>query len=439
MAKAKYIGGAVRYEPNPPDEGGQRPLFYVSSPKDDEDRAEAEIQKLVATRARKQRMAELGISEDQISGKTSTERSEPNPKRYLVDQETGRIDVAPDGDGEYTYKDALLVSASIKGKTGQFDDAVSLINAAKALSEGSGPKTEDEKTKEFWVDEGGTIYHDPENGELTLSEARAVSQSRQRALVSRSEDVITPDKLELMKRDLRDEITGRLGEELREVKRGLTPAESEAPFSISSNGGIEMNPKAKLSLSDYFLYELIKREKNPLYKDAQGNTLPLPEYLEVGRFHREEERKDQRNAALVGLFETGKKELPPLIAALKNIAPSKEAEGAMEKGGWSAKGEPKTGLKTSHCPQCGEEISYVRSPSLVNCPKCKELVFFGTPEQLKEIRERFGGEPRREESSTSSEAMDEGTSEQLGGEPRTEEQESPTSSEATDEATSREP
>lgn len=116
----------------------------------------------------------------------------------------------------------------------------------------------------------------------------------------------------------------------------------------------------------------------------------------------------------------------------------------MEKGGWGAKGEPKTGLKTSQCPQCGEEISYASTPTLVNCPKCGALDFFGTPEQLKAIREQLGGELRREEqvSPTAVEATPEATperpeaiEEQLGGEPRTEEQESPTSSEATDEAT----
>ena len=102
-----------------------------------------------------------------------------NPKRYLVDPETGKIDIDEE-EGEYTYKDALLLSASIKGKGGQFEDAINLINAAKTLGEGSKPKT-DEKPKEFYVDpQTGVIIHDPENGECTLSEARAISQSMQR-------------------------------------------------------------------------------------------------------------------------------------------------------------------------------------------------------------------------------------------------------------------
>lgn len=99
-----------------------------------------------------------------------------NPKRYLVDPGTGKIDVV-DEEGEYTYKDALLVSSSIRAKGGHYEDAVGLINAAKALTEGTKTSVEDKK-KEFYVDDDGIIHHDPENGELTLSEARAVSQSK---------------------------------------------------------------------------------------------------------------------------------------------------------------------------------------------------------------------------------------------------------------------
>ena len=42
---------------------------------------------------------------------------EPNPKRYVVDSETGKIDIDEE-EGEYTRKDALLLSASIKGTGG---------------------------------------------------------------------------------------------------------------------------------------------------------------------------------------------------------------------------------------------------------------------------------------------------------------------------------
>lgn len=118
----------------------------------------------------RERVTKLGNKKE---GKPTSQ----NPKRYLVDPETGRIDVDEEN-GEYTYKDALLTSSSIKGKSGQYDDAVALINAAKTLAEGTSKAAPEEKKKEFFVDDEGIIHHDPENGELTLSEARAVSQSK---------------------------------------------------------------------------------------------------------------------------------------------------------------------------------------------------------------------------------------------------------------------
>ena len=110
-----------------------------------------------------------------LEGTKKEEKAPENPKRYLVDPQSGRIDVVDDG--EYTYKDALAVSASIKGKAGDYDGAINLINAAKTLAEGTKLQPE-EKKKEFYIDDEGVIHHDPENGEFTLSEARAVSQSK---------------------------------------------------------------------------------------------------------------------------------------------------------------------------------------------------------------------------------------------------------------------
>ena len=106
-------------------------------------------------------------------------QGEQAPKRYTVDPETGKIDVDEE-EGEYTQKDAMMVSASIKGKSGQFDAAIDLITAAKALVSDNQSNVS-EKPKEFYVDpESGVIIKDSENGEYTLSEARTISQSLQK-------------------------------------------------------------------------------------------------------------------------------------------------------------------------------------------------------------------------------------------------------------------
>jgi len=121
-------------------------------------------------------LAKLDERIDKIRGKKGEMTpAGRNLKRYLVDPETGKIDIDEE-EGDYTYKDALLLSASVKGKGGHFEEAINLIKTVMDLGEGK--KQTDEKPKEFYVDpQTAVIIHDPENGEYTLSEARAISQS----------------------------------------------------------------------------------------------------------------------------------------------------------------------------------------------------------------------------------------------------------------------
>ena len=125
-------------------------------------------------------LAKLDERIDKIRGLNGEKASAGrNLKRYLVDPETGKIDIDEE-EGDYNYKDALLLSASVKGKGGHFEEAINLIKTVTALSEGKKTQT-DERPKEFYVDpQTGVIVLDPENGECTLSEARTISQSIQR-------------------------------------------------------------------------------------------------------------------------------------------------------------------------------------------------------------------------------------------------------------------
>ena len=125
-------------------------------------------------------LAKLDERIDKIRGKKGEMTpAGRNLKRYLVDPETGKIDIDEE-EGDYTYKDALLLSASVKGKGGHFEEAINLIKTVTALGEGKKTQT-DERPKEFYVDpQTAVIIHDAENGEYTLSEARAISQSMQR-------------------------------------------------------------------------------------------------------------------------------------------------------------------------------------------------------------------------------------------------------------------
>ncbi len=148
-----------------------------------------ELEKNEIRGARKELL--LGKIRERIDTATKqvTTTTPPNPKRYIVDPETGRIGVDEE-EGEYTYKDAVLVSVSIKGKGGQYDDAINLINLVKTLAQEDQAKTT-EKPKEYYVEsETGIIVHDPDNGEYTLSEARTISQSLQKG--TRTGDKLPP-------------------------------------------------------------------------------------------------------------------------------------------------------------------------------------------------------------------------------------------------------
>jgi len=360
---------------------------------------------------RKQLLSELkpeGIKPEGMEGK-SMER-ETNPKRYLVDPESGAISVDEEG-GEYTYKDALLVSASIKGKRGEYDSAIQLITALKELSKGSKPEEgeREKKAKEWYVDDDtGIIVHDPENGEMTLSEARTVSQSRQRALVPRTEEIMTPEKLELMKRDIRDETNKTVQEEMNKLHKVLAPKDEEQPFSLDSDGKIELNPKARLGVTEFMLYQLIKnQQQDRLYKDNEGNVLPLPGWLEVRKFDREQKRLDEKNAAITTLIEEGKKQLPKFGEALKNMATSKETAEAMKGGGWLGEGEgKKEEPKQTPCAHCHKNITYSALPSIIPCPHCGELNILGSSEQREQLMTQLGVvEGKQREEALSKEAV----------------------------------
>lgn len=406
--KTKYVGtGVIRYDPTSASEPPEGKLVVIGSPNKDEDEVEHELMKLEKQRTRKKRMQEAGITEEKSPAQPPGAQT---GKRYLVDPTTGVITPVEDGEGEYTYKDALLMSASLKGSHGDYGAAIELIKAAQELASkpaGAGDERSapPQPKKGFYVDNDGIIHHDAENGELSLSEARAISMSRQQASKPNTGEVLTPEKLELMRRDLRDETVRMIAEGIKVTN---PPGNQEPAFQIGDGGKVTLNPNAKLTLTDYLLYQMVNRQENPLYKDREGNVMALPQYLEIGKFNREEERKDKRSEALTGLIESGKKELPGLVSGLKNIMTSTETQSAMEKGGWVGKqGELTAGTKTGLCPSCGEKVPYTSIPSVVTCSKCGSLCFFGAPEQLKMIKEQLGG---GEKSPASLESSNAGTS-----------------------------
>lgn len=365
----------------------------VTTARKDEILAKIKTRRLQALREAQDAESALREAKSGETVSITKDKEAPKTKRYLVDPESGTISVDEE-EGEYTYKDALLVSASIKGKTGHFDDAVSLINAAKALAPEAPSKPNVEATealkrifetkKEFYVDDDtGFIIHDPENGEMTLSEARAVSRSMQRAMTP-TQEAITPEKLELMKRDIMEEATKNTQIALERKDRG-GPA-----FTVDDDGEIRLDQSARMGPLEILLWSLMKRGERTAYKDKEGNIATLPDHLEIRRFEREEDRKDAQAREIKDLIKEGRKQLAPAIQALRNLRPApEESKEALKKGGWE-KEEEASKTQSSPCAGCGQLVEYTSVPSMVTCDKCHMLNFFGTKEQLAEIKNQLG-------------------------------------------------
>ena len=178
-----------------------------------------------------------------------------NPKRFNVDPETGVINIDEEG-GQFTQGEAMMISASIKGKAGQYDAAIALINTAKELGSTNQPSVA-ERPKEFLVDpETGAITRDPENGEYTLSEARTISysiqkgkqppQPEQKSFLDKLEEItqgaisqriaaMLSGNNQPQPRDPVKELTERL-DEVDKLKQRFAPAEGTSAQSLAQSG-----------------------------------------------------------------------------------------------------------------------------------------------------------------------------------------------------------
>lgn len=259
--------------------------------------------------------------------------AQPNPKRYLVDPETGRVSVDEE-EGEYTYKDALLVSASIKGKSGQYDDAITLINAAKTLAQDNQPKVT-EKPKEYYVEpDTGIIVHDPENGEYTLSEARAVSQSLQKVTTGGDKpppappgffvdeegnlQQLKPGEPVIIKRVVQQ--AGRTY--FVDAKGDLQEQEAGKPLvirvEVPGGGTGPMVPFPVFGSDGKPAYD---KEGKPIF----ANLEPMMKWM---GFQSDQKREDERHQMLMGLGKTVRENVGDGIAAIKAAVEETKGTGA---------------------------------------------------------------------------------------------------------------
>jgi len=286
----------------------------------------------------------MSARKDNIVSKLK-KQSEPNPKRYTVDPETGRIDIDEEG-GEYTQKDAMMVSASIKGRSGQYDAAIGLITAAKALA----PEKENqpnmaEKPKEFYVDpDTGAIFKDAENGEYTLSEARAISQSLHK------------------ERQAAQQGPRSFLDKLEEVTEGLVSKRIASMF-----GGDNNSPQPKDPVDEFFnrldqVEKVKQRFGNPGGGGAQALAqsgirgellkLMLEDERERIKMQYEHETQVDRNKHLGTLASTVKENFADGISALRAAATEFKATGTEDK-----ISPPATQPQSFVCGDCGMKFS----------------------------------------------------------------------------------
>jgi len=286
-------------------------------------------------------------------------QSEPNPKRFTVDPETGRIEIDEE-EGQFTQKEAMMISASIRGKSGEYDAAIALITAAKELVAGNQPAMA-ERPKEFLVDpETGEITRDPENGEYTLSEARTISYS-----IQKGTQPAQPTQ----------EQKGFL-DKLDEMTQGLVSQRFAAML-----GGNGQTTPPKDPVDEFFTrLDQVDKLKQRFAPAAEGSSmhalaqsgvrgelmkLLLEDERDRLKMQYDHETQVERNKHLGGLASVVKENLGDGIRALTLAA--QEA-----KGGTGAPLKPETPQQAYECPQCHTQFAVPQGAKVdqVGCPAC---------------------------------------------------------------------
>jgi len=297
--------------------------------------------------------------------------AQPNPKRYLVDSETGRIDIDEEN-GDLTYKDALLMSSSIKGKSGQYDDAINLINAARTLAQDGQPK-ETRKPKEYYVEpDTGVIVHDPDNGEYTLSEARAVSQSLQRVTPGQAQPPPTYVVDSEGARELKP------GEPIvikqppaapppktlivRQTAEGIVAEEHDLGKPIIINAPAVQGSGQGSGFPGMVPFPVFGTDGKPVY-DSDGKPVyaDIDPMMKMLGFRSEEKRADERHSMLMGLGQTVRENFGDGIQAIKDAVSEVKGEGKSKK----AAQQP----TVYECSTCHTKFSIPDVPfETVTCP-----------------------------------------------------------------------
>jgi len=340
-----------------------------------------------------------------------------NQKRYRVDPESGDMWPTDSEDG-LSYGDALLAASQIKAKGGKFSEAQELFNTFKSFYDTLNPpesnKGREEPERVWDVDDEGRMYRDPEGGEYTYREAKAVSESRRKALVPKdSDDKLTAKDLELERqrqenrvKELKDEFYEAVNKTLEDYSNKIPQPKGLFDQIMELVEKYQSLPEPIRERFDALLGGGDNRDSSLLLKDSNGNPVSIEDWIKLEKFRRSEDRADRREEALNSLFEEGRKQLPGIVEGFKEMfGGGKESaftgtewenfgtEEPQQPAGEKQTAQEARNLATVRCAGCGQNFETSRNVRIAECDNCGTLNFRGNAQEFEWLREQINATP----------------------------------------------
>ncbi|MBA7558418.1 hypothetical protein ES708_00021 [subsurface metagenome] len=264
-----------------------------------------------------------------------TPTAQPNPKRYLVDPATGKIDIDEE-EGEYTYKDALLVSASIKGKGGQADDIIKIVNAVR----GWGGQT-DKKSYVVQQGEEGAVVQEVEPNKPLILNAPASNKPPVTYFVDNQGNVkqAQPGEPVVLGQPIQSK---SFIEQVTDFAGAIGSLKEAGPMLRSILGVPESSGNTPAGVP--------VQVTGP---DGKPFVMDLGQIINWKKFEGEERRADEQQHAITGLAQAVRENIPDGIQALlKTVEEVKGGAGAKT----PAPGGQEQPQQTFKCGDCGTEF-----------------------------------------------------------------------------------
>ena len=297
---------------------------------------------------------------EELHKDTTTVQEKPLVKRFNVVD--GKI-IPDDENGQYNLGSAISVAMAENKKAGvtDYSGIAAIIGAVDKLKPGESLNIRDmtESVKDL------ALALQPQSSGISPTELEM--------------------RLENTQLKTRQEIQSML-QELKDSMR-REPKDQDSPFTIDEHGNPAINRGAKLTAQDLMAWEMINRPKSSPFgiKSEGGNLVPIDidTWLKVDTHRNKERREDEKVSILQEGIKLAREIAPDAMVAVRNLGgPSGKTRDALKKGGWAK--EEKPALNRTKCGSCETTIEFAPGTKLLECPKCHESNFLGSPEELKQ-------------------------------------------------------